>query len=95
MVKLHDGYPGSKKRVARSCNCGVGGVWAGNRKHWDVLQFCELDAFPGVAELADALDSKSSGTWYRVGSTPSSGTKFYFFLKEDSRLSEMFRLRPN
>ena len=29
---------------------------------------------PGVAELADALDSKSSGTWYRVGSTPSSGT---------------------
>jgi acyl-[acyl-carrier-protein]-phospholipid O-acyltransferase / long-chain-fatty-acid--[acyl-carrier-protein] ligase len=27
-----------------------------------------------VAELADALDSKSSGTWCRVGSTPSSGT---------------------
>ena len=27
-----------------------------------------------MAELADALDSKSSGTWCRVGSTPSSGT---------------------
>src|SRR5882672_8647515 len=32
---------------------------------------------PGVAELADALDSKSSGTWYRVGSTPSSGTNSF------------------
>jgi hypothetical protein len=29
---------------------------------------------PGVAELADAADSKSAGTLSRVGSTPSSGT---------------------
>jgi hypothetical protein len=31
---------------------------------------------PGVAELADAADSKSAGTMSRVGSTPSSGTIF-------------------
>ena len=30
-----------------------------------------LGVAPGVAELADARDSKSRGTWYRVGSTPS------------------------
>jgi hypothetical protein len=27
-----------------------------------------------VAELADARDSKSRGTWYHVGSTPTFGT---------------------
>jgi hypothetical protein len=31
---------------------------------------------PGVAELADAADSKSAGALLRVGSTPSSGTNF-------------------
>jgi hypothetical protein len=29
---------------------------------WNLLQFSELEEKPGVAELADALDSKSSGT---------------------------------
>ena len=45
-----------------------------------MLQFSDLQE-PGVAELADALDSKSSGTWYRVGSTPSSGTTFLLITK--------------
>jgi hypothetical protein len=31
---------------------------------------------PGVAELADAADSKSAGALLCVGSTPSSGTIF-------------------
>lgn len=35
----------------------------------DIIQFNA-----GVAELADAPDSKSDGTWSREGSTPSSGT---------------------
>ena len=34
---------------------------------------------PGVAELADAADSKSADTLYRVGSTPSSGTILLLF----------------
>lgn len=32
--------------------------------------------WPGVAELADAADSKSAGALLCVGSTPSSGTLF-------------------
>ena len=32
--------------------------------------------WPGVAELADAADSKSAGALLCVGSTPSSGTNF-------------------
>ena len=38
------------------------------------VQFEEIRK-PGVAELADAADSKSAGALLRVGSTPSSGTK--------------------
>jgi hypothetical protein len=34
---------------------------------------------PGVAELADAADSKSAGALLCVGSTPSSGTILSFF----------------
>src|SRR5581483_424118 len=36
-------------------------------------------AFPsaGMAELADAADSKSAGTWYLGGSTPPPGTTIY------------------
>ena len=36
---------------------------------------CYFPSRPGVAELADAADSKSAGALLCVGSTPSSGTK--------------------
>ena len=31
----------------------------------------------GMAELADAADSKSAGTWYLGGSTPPPGTRIH------------------
>src|SRR3984893_11666662 len=40
------------------------------------LASCYFSYRPGVAELADAADSKSAGALLCVGSTPSSGTLF-------------------
>src|SRR3984893_15850527 len=40
------------------------------------LASCYFSYRPGVAELADAADSKSAGALLCVGSTPSSGTTF-------------------
>jgi hypothetical protein len=45
-----------------------------------MLLFNGFVSNPGVAELADAADSKSAGTLSRVGSTPSSGTTLTPFL---------------
>jgi hypothetical protein len=42
-----------------------------------MLRFNSFAHDPGVAELADAADSKSAGALLCVGSTPSSGTKFH------------------
>jgi hypothetical protein len=44
-----------------------------------MLRFSSFAANPGVAELADAADSKSAGALLRVGSTPSSGTLLFCF----------------
>ena len=35
----------------------------------------------GVAEQVDAVDSKSTGTWYCAGSSPAPGTKDKVLLK--------------
>jgi hypothetical protein len=36
-----------------------------------------------MAELADAADSKSAGTWYLAGSIPVPGTNVSFSLKAE------------
>ena len=53
-------------RARTVCRCLSGAAWH--------VRFASR---PGVAELADAADSKSAGALLRVGSTPSSGTTLF------------------
>ena len=51
---------------------------------------CYFPSRPGVAELADAADSKSAGALLCVGSTPSSGTISAGHLLSLSQISGYF-----
>jgi hypothetical protein len=58
----------------------------GTRLEWG-CGACYFRRWPGVAELADAADSKSAGALLCVGSTPSSGTNFSASLRFTSTSS--------
>ena len=45
----------------------------------------------GMAELADAADSKSAGTWYLGGSTPPPGTSNYLNVQRVSGSTQHLR----